>query len=123
MLECHHDMKWSLSRENASERVRQQIGTKIMLTVSWGVDSFHVVDLMTSQRSFNSDYFMNHALAPMVAKVFPGGEFYILVDYNFAETTAEFTFQKPLSNLSLKIILNVCLPHFTVLILHYRTSL
>jgi hypothetical protein len=54
-----------------------------MLTVIWGADGFHIVDLMTSQRSFNSEYFMSHVLAPMVAKVFPGREFYILVDYNF----------------------------------------
>jgi hypothetical protein len=41
-----------------------------MLTVIWGGEGFHVVDLMTSQRSFNSEYFMSHVLAPMVAKVF-----------------------------------------------------
>jgi hypothetical protein len=29
MLECQHVVKWSLSREDVSERVRQQIGTKI----------------------------------------------------------------------------------------------
>jgi hypothetical protein len=46
MLECHHPVKWSLSREDVSERVRQHIGTKIMLTVIWGVDGFHVVELM-----------------------------------------------------------------------------
>jgi hypothetical protein len=28
---------------------------------------------MTSQRSFNSEYFVSHVLAPMLAKVFPGG--------------------------------------------------
>jgi hypothetical protein len=28
MLEYQHAVKWSLSRENVSERVRQQIGTK-----------------------------------------------------------------------------------------------
>jgi histone-lysine N-methyltransferase SETMAR len=42
-----------------------------MLTVIWGIDGFHVVDLMTWQRSFNSEYFMSHVLAPMVTKVFP----------------------------------------------------
>jgi hypothetical protein len=44
-----------------------------MLTVVWAADNFHVVDLMTSQRSFNSEHFMSHVLAPMVAKVFPRG--------------------------------------------------
>jgi hypothetical protein len=54
-----------------------------MLTVICGVDGFHVVDLMTSPRSFNFEYFMNHILALMAARVFPGGEFDVLVDYNF----------------------------------------
>jgi histone-lysine N-methyltransferase SETMAR len=54
--------------------VRQQIGTKqFMLTVIWEVESFHVVDLMTSQRCSNSEYFVNHILALMVANVFPRG--------------------------------------------------
>jgi histone-lysine N-methyltransferase SETMAR len=44
-----------------------------MLTVIWGVDGFHVVDLMISQRSLNSEYFVNHVMAPMIAKVFPQG--------------------------------------------------
>jgi histone-lysine N-methyltransferase SETMAR len=44
-----------------------------MLTVIWGGDDFYVIDLMNSQRSFNSEYFVNHILAPMVAKVFPRG--------------------------------------------------
>jgi hypothetical protein len=75
MFEYQHAVKWSLCREDVSERVRQQIGTKkFMLTVIWGVDGFHVVDLMTSQRTFNSEYFVSHVLAPMVAKVFSRGK-------------------------------------------------
>jgi hypothetical protein len=41
-----------------------------MVTVIWEVDVFHVVHLMTSQRSFNSEYFVSHVLALMAAKVF-----------------------------------------------------
>jgi hypothetical protein len=44
-----------------------------MLTVIWGVDGFHVVDLITSQPSFSSEYSVSGVLAPMVAKVFPRG--------------------------------------------------
>jgi hypothetical protein len=33
---------------------------KIMFTVIWGVDGFHIVDLRTWQRSFNSEYFVGH---------------------------------------------------------------
>jgi hypothetical protein len=73
MLEYQHAVKWRLSQEDASERVRQQIGTKIMLTVIWGADGFYVVDSDTSQCSFNSERFVSHVLALMVAKVFPRG--------------------------------------------------
>jgi hypothetical protein len=68
------DFQWSLSREDVSERVRQQIGTKkFILTVIWGANGFHVADLMTSQRSFNSEYFISRVLDSMVAKVSPRG--------------------------------------------------
>jgi hypothetical protein len=93
-----------------------------MLTVISGVNSFRVVDLMTSQRSFNSEYFVTPVLALMLAKVFPQGEFDILVDYNFIWRTTESTFQRPLSNLALKTILDVRLTRLTVLILYHRTS-
>jgi hypothetical protein len=33
ILEYQHAVKWSLCREDVSERVRHQIGAKIMLTV------------------------------------------------------------------------------------------
>jgi uncharacterized membrane protein len=41
-----------------------------MLSVIWGVDGLHVVDLMTSQCSFNSEYFVSHILVPMVARLY-----------------------------------------------------
>jgi hypothetical protein len=44
-----------------------------MLTVILGVDGFHVVDLMTSQHNFNSEYSVSHVLAPMIPKIFPRG--------------------------------------------------
>jgi hypothetical protein len=46
---------------------------KSVFIVIWGVEGFHVVDLITSQPSFNSEYFVSHLLAPMAAKVFPRG--------------------------------------------------
>jgi hypothetical protein len=74
MLEYEHVVKWSFSREDASESVRQQIGvTKFMLTVIWGVSDFHVVDLMTLQHSFTPEYFASHVLVPMITKVFSRG--------------------------------------------------
>jgi hypothetical protein len=54
--------------------VRQQIGTKkLMLTVIEGVAGWHVVDLMTSERCFNSEHFMSIVMAPMITKAFPHG--------------------------------------------------
>jgi hypothetical protein len=73
MLEYQHAVKWSVSREDVSERVRQQIGTKIYTHCCLGSRRLYAVDLVTSQRSFDSEQFMSHLLAPMVAKVFPRG--------------------------------------------------
>jgi hypothetical protein len=51
-LKFHHSRKWNGSRDDVSQKVKQQIGTqKFMLTVIWGIDGFHVVDLMTEQHS------------------------------------------------------------------------
>jgi hypothetical protein len=44
-----------------------------MLTAILGVDGLHIVDLMTSQYIFNSEYFVNHVLAPIVPNVFSRG--------------------------------------------------
>jgi histone-lysine N-methyltransferase SETMAR len=44
-----------------------------MIAIIWGVDSFHVVDRMTSHRSLNSEFFVNYVPALMVAKVFLRG--------------------------------------------------
>jgi hypothetical protein len=55
-------------------------------------------------------------------KFFLGGKFHMLADYNFTWITGESTFQRSLSNLSLKTILEVCLTHLIVLILYHRTS-
>jgi hypothetical protein len=73
-FELQQSAKQSPSREDVPQSVRRQIGTrKFMLTVIWGVDGFHVVDLMTSQRSFDSQYFMDNIMVPFVEKVFPKG--------------------------------------------------
>jgi hypothetical protein len=74
MFQYQHTVNWSFSCKDVSERVRQQISTKkFTLSVIWGVDGSHVVDLMTSQRNFNSEYLASHVLAPIVAKIFPRG--------------------------------------------------
>jgi hypothetical protein len=45
-----------------------------MFTVVWGVVGFHVANLLTSQRSFDSEYFNNKILQPLVDKFFPQGK-------------------------------------------------
>jgi hypothetical protein len=44
-----------------------------MFTVIWGVGDFHVVDLMTSQRSFDSQYFVSNVMTLLIANIFPQG--------------------------------------------------
>jgi hypothetical protein len=71
-FEFQQSAKWSTSREDVPQRVRQQIVTrKVMPTVIWEVDGFHVVDPMTSKCSFDSQYFVNNITVPLVEKAFP----------------------------------------------------
>jgi hypothetical protein len=43
-----------------------------MLTLIWGIDGFHPVDLMTEQHSYNTQYFHYHILESLLLAVFPG---------------------------------------------------
>jgi hypothetical protein len=73
-FEYQHSEKWIVHREEAPERVMQQIGTKkVMLTVIWRVGGFHVMDLMISQRSFDSQYFVSNIMTPLIVNIFPQG--------------------------------------------------
>jgi hypothetical protein len=45
--EYEHSTKWGVARDEVPKRVSQTIGTKkIMLTVIWRIDGFHVVDMI-----------------------------------------------------------------------------
>jgi hypothetical protein len=67
-------MKWSESRDDVHQKVKQQIRAQnIMLTVIWGIDEFHVFDLMTEQHSYNTHYFLSHIFEPLLLAVFPDG--------------------------------------------------
>jgi hypothetical protein len=69
-LECQHSAKWTVSRDDVPEKARQAIGTsKVMLTVIWGVNWFHGRDLMTSQRTLDSDDFVNQSMTSLTQKV------------------------------------------------------
>jgi histone-lysine N-methyltransferase SETMAR len=73
-LEFQHARRWSVSRDDVPTRAIQQIATrKFMLSVIWGIGGFHVIDLMTTQCSFNSEYFVNHVMVPLIDEIFPNG--------------------------------------------------
>jgi hypothetical protein len=42
-----------------------------MFTVIWRIDGFHVIDLMTEQHSYNTQYFLSRVLEPLLFAVFP----------------------------------------------------
>jgi hypothetical protein len=44
-----------------------------MLAIIWGIDRYHVVDLMTEQHSHNTQYSLSHILEPLLLPVFPDG--------------------------------------------------
>jgi hypothetical protein len=44
---------------------------KAVSTVIWGSDEFHLVDMMPSEVSFNTEYFLTLIMDPLLAKVFP----------------------------------------------------
>jgi hypothetical protein len=93
-----------------------------MLTVIWGVDGFHVVDLMTPQRSFDSQDFVDNIMVPLVEKVFQRGEIRLRVDHTFTWIIAASTFQASVRNLSPEIIFRVFRNQRTVQMSHPRTS-
>jgi hypothetical protein len=60
-LEFHHSMKWSVSRDDVPQKVKQQIGTqKFMLTVIWGIDGFHDVDLIIERHNHNTEWIASY---------------------------------------------------------------
>jgi histone-lysine N-methyltransferase SETMAR len=72
--EDQHSTEWSVGHDEVPTRVSQTIGTKnVMLTLIWGIDGFHVVDMMPPGGHFNTEYFLTHLMDPLLVKVFPEG--------------------------------------------------
>jgi hypothetical protein len=46
---------------------------KFMLMAIWGVNGFHLLDLMPAQCIFNTQYFVQYVMAPTVQTIFPQG--------------------------------------------------
>jgi hypothetical protein len=63
-----------ICRDDVAIKTKPTIGTpKFLVTVVWGMEGFHVMDLMTSQNQFNSQYFMEYIMALLVEEIFPHG--------------------------------------------------
>jgi hypothetical protein len=63
-----------MSRDEVPQRVKQTIGTgETMLTVLWGLDGFHVVDLMHGRHSSDTQYSLEHMMQELLCAVFPDG--------------------------------------------------
>jgi hypothetical protein len=122
-LELQQSAKWSAFREDGPQRVRSQMVTKkFVLTVTWGGDGFHAVDLMTPPGDFDSQYFMYHFKVPLVEKIFPNGRNTHCHQLHLHLPNCLSAFQRPPNSLSRKITLCLFRSHLTVLILHRRTS-
>jgi hypothetical protein len=71
-LQFQHSTKWAVSRDDAPQKVMQQIDTsKFMPTVMWGVDGLHIVDSMSFQETINSQYFVDNVLTHILPKISP----------------------------------------------------
>jgi hypothetical protein len=57
-LEFHHSTKWSESRDDVTQKVKQ----KIILTVIRGINGSRAVDLMTEHPSDNTQHFFSDIL-------------------------------------------------------------
>jgi hypothetical protein len=50
-----------MARGEVPTRVSQMVGMeKVMLTMIWEIEAFHVVDMMPPGESFNTQYFLIH---------------------------------------------------------------
>jgi transposase len=73
-LEYEHQTQWQISRQEIGPKVRQGFQTKkFMLTVLWGNTGLPGMNLMPSQRGFNSEYFLTEIMQPLLDKNFPEG--------------------------------------------------
>jgi histone-lysine N-methyltransferase SETMAR len=67
-----HTSQWSISGNEVPQKVNLATGTaKFMLMAVWGVNGFHLLDVMPSQCRFNAQYFREHVMMPLVQMVFP----------------------------------------------------
>jgi hypothetical protein len=94
-FQYEHASQWSISRDEVPQWVEPTIGTtKFMPTTIWGVNGFHLPDLIPSHCRFNAQYFVEHVMALWFGRSSHKGGLDILLDSMFISTTAVFTSQK-----------------------------
>jgi hypothetical protein len=93
-----------------------------MLTVIWRFDGFHVVDLMTEQYSYNTQYFLSHVLESLLLAVFPDGRKPHSRRLSLHFDNCRVRHSKVSGNFSLKIRLFEYLIRLAVLTSHLLTS-
>jgi hypothetical protein len=99
------------------------IGTiKFMLTAIWGVNGFHLLDLMPSQCRFNDQHFMEHVMALLIQMVFPQGRIWYLPRLNVHLDNCRVHFLKVTEQFLLRISHCMFPTHFIVPTWPRRTS-
>ena len=62
----YHPGKWIVDTEEHPISITRTIDCeKVMLTVIWSVEGFHVIDFLPPKMNFNSEYFIEHILNPL----------------------------------------------------------
>jgi hypothetical protein len=93
-----------------------------MLTAIWGIDGFHVGDLMAEQHNYNIQYFFSHDLEPILLAVFPYGRKSHSHRLSLHLDNRRVHRSKVSGNFLLKVILFEYPIRFTVLTWHLLTS-
>jgi hypothetical protein len=72
-LEYSRATKWCVCFNDGPPRVKTTITLrKFMLTVTWGVTGFSVMNLMTTPSTINSVSFTEQIMTSLVDKIYPG---------------------------------------------------
>jgi hypothetical protein len=80
------------SKDAPSKARTTIISHKFMPTIIWGVTGFSAVVLTTTQKTFNSEYFAEQTMTPLVDKIYPEEETRMLLESKFTTTVVAPTF-------------------------------
>jgi histone-lysine N-methyltransferase SETMAR len=92
-LSTCHDIVWLQADQEPSERVKHMIGDrKLMVTIVWNPQGFHLIDRLPKGQRFNANYYVDMILRPILENRSrgPGLHFIIHAD-NARPDTAQKT--------------------------------